>query len=151
LDFLESLNAHPSNWDWKVTTCFYTAVHLINAHIAQQADMHFRSHKKVELVISPYSKVAATRLQEDIFASYQILSNLSRRSRYICSVDGPESEPAQLTYDKHLRKALHHLDVLLKWFVATYTAQTFAAKNIRCPEFTKDLTYFKVLRVAAAA
>ncbi|MGI4873422.1 MAG: hypothetical protein ACRYFX_19865 [Janthinobacterium lividum] len=151
MDFLENLNAIPNKWDWKVTACFYTAVHLINAHIAQQANMHFRSHKKVEQVINPYSAVVATRLQEDIFVSYQMLSNLSRRSRYICSVDGPESEPAQLTRDKHLKKALHHLDVLLQWFVATYPGQVFAPKTVRCPELTKDMTYFKVPRVAVAS
>lgn len=151
LDFLESLNAVSGKWDWKVTVSFYVAVHLMNAHLAEKVNMHFRSHHAVETAISPTSSFVASRLPEDVFVSYMTLSNLSRRARYLCSDDGTQPEQALITYDKHLKKALHHLDVLLTWFSSEYKQQTFLQKPIFCPDMTKDMVHFSVAKIKAAA
>lgn len=111
--------------------------------------MHYRSHKAVEEVISPFGKIATTKLPEDVFVSYMALSNLSRRARYLCTDDGSREGEAMLTFDKHLKKALYHLNVILEWFSKEYKQDFFVQKMIVCPEMTKDMTYFAVSKMAA--
>lgn len=149
LDFLVSLNHIPNKWDWKVTASFYVAVHLMNAYLAERANMHYRTHKQVEDAIAPTANIEVMRVDGDTFASYMALKNLSRRSRYICNSDGSDMEQAQITVDKHFKKALHHLDVLLTWFSKTYSGVSFDKMSIVCPELTKDMTNFLVDRTKA--
>ena len=74
LTFLKSINAlENNNWDWQVTAAFYSAVHLINAHLATKADLHYRSHKKVDDAINPYSPLSLTKLNEKEFLAYKKL------------------------------------------------------------------------------
>jgi hypothetical protein len=122
---------------------FYTAVHLVNAHLAKQINQHYRTHKKVDDAISPYSSIESVRLDDDTYASYLAIKNLSRRARYMCSDDGSREEEALLTHDKHYQKALHHLDVLLTWFTAKYPAEIFEQIAIACPALKKDSAHFR--------
>ncbi len=49
LRFLGSVNNQIKNtWDWQVTVAFYVAVHMINARIADKANLHYRSHEAVK-------------------------------------------------------------------------------------------------------
>lgn len=77
LRFIEKLNIIPQQWDWKVTTGFYVAVHLVNAHLARVGNLHFRQHKQVEDAISPQSVLVTARLPENVYVAYRILKNLS--------------------------------------------------------------------------
>lgn len=151
INFLENLNSVPNSWDWKVTVCFYAAVHIVNAHLAQAANLHFRQHRQVDDAISPMSRIVAVRLTEDVYVSYKALKNLSRRSRYLCSDDG-SGDPQQplLTYDKHLKKALYHLNTLMEWFTSLYNINTFDKKEINCPNLQVS-TFFAPLSLKSVA
>ena len=107
-----------SFWDWQVTIAYYVAVHVINAHIAKVADLHYRTHEHVKVSINPYNQLAICRIPEDIYLSYTKIEALSRRARYLCNTERriANNETAQFTYDKHFAKAIRHLDNLLEYF-----------------------------------
>lgn len=108
-------------WDWKVTICFYSAVHLINAHIADKSRQHYRSHEQVLMAINPNEALSLSRLDEAKYLCYSKLRNLSRRSRYLVSDQVNNNETgAFFTYDKHFARAIRHLDVLITFFNEEY-------------------------------
>jgi hypothetical protein len=52
LKFLENINQLVTDsMDWQVTACFYTALHLINAHLANFG-MQYKTHHDVKMCIS---------------------------------------------------------------------------------------------------
>ena len=71
----------PSQFDWQVTICFYTAVHLINCHLANFG-LQYRKHKDVKDALNPYT-ISPAKLPEDEYSAYISLQSLSRRSRYL--------------------------------------------------------------------
>lgn len=123
LQFLGLINTNcSSHIDWQVTTCFYTAVHLINGFLAQESNLHFNSHDRVKDAVSPDSINAGTKLDEQTYLAYVKLRNLSRRSRYLCNADNPQEdvEKAHFILEKHFVKAFVHLDKLMNYFYAKY-------------------------------
>lgn len=144
LNFLNSVNNKiQSHWDWQVTISFYTAVHLINAHIAEKSNQHYRSHELVNNSINPFNQTSITRLPEELYTSYMKLQNLSRRARYLCH-DDPKNydQKAFLTYDKHFSKAVVHLDKLLSFISSEYSI-TFDKIALECLELKqRSFTYF---------
>lgn len=125
LDFLTKINTHCNNHiDWQVTTCFYVGVHLINAFLANEANLHFSSHERVKDAISPNSSIPATRLDDSTYLAYVKLRNLSRRSRYLCNDERPDKDAEQVfkTYEKHYLKAFSQLDKLMIFFFKKYGA-----------------------------
>jgi len=146
LKFLNSVNDKIQNqWDWQVTVSFYTAVHLINAHIAIKSNQHYRSHELVNNSINPFNPTSITKLPEDLYTSYMKLQNLSRRARYLCH-DDPKNhdQSAFLTYDKHFSKAVTHLDKLLSFIAKEYSI-SFDKTSLNCLELkNKTFTNFQV-------
>ncbi len=129
IKFLESIQNQPNIWDWKVTISFYTALHLINAHIEWQEERHYLSHTKVDAVINPYGNSIA-KLPENYYLSYQKLYNLSRRSRYLVSektnIRNTEIEIiAHKTHDIHFQKTLIHLDLIIEFMIKKYNLKDF--------------------------
>jgi hypothetical protein len=123
LTTLQQFNAAmPECFDWQVTMCFYTAVHLVNAHLAKFG-LHYQSHENVKNALSPFMPVSVSKIPEDEYAAYVGLQHLARRSRYLVNEKdqkNKDEEQAHLTYDKHLTKACRHLDTLLKFFAEKY-------------------------------
>lgn len=145
LDFLYLTNSKNNNfWDWQVTICFYTSLHLVNAHIANIANLHYRKHEEVNVAINPYSAVSPCKLPENVYLSYMKLQGLSRRARYLIHEDYTnKSSSNHFTYDKHLSKAIRHLDVLLNYMTISYKV-VFSTQLINCLEFKDtDTKYFK--------
>ncbi len=145
LNFLDLVNnKSQSHWDWQVTICFYTAVHLINAHIARRANQHYRSHELVNNSVNPYNKTSITRLSEELYVSYMKLQNLSRRARYLCHDDPKNHDTnAFLTYDKHFLKAIINLDKILSFIAKEYSIQ-FLRLSLDCIELKKrELEFFE--------
>jgi hypothetical protein len=143
---LENLNKLlPESVDWQVTTCFYIAVHLVNAHLAKMSDLHYRTHSEVENVLNPLG-LYPHRLDEECFKAYQKLKNLSRRSRYMChDALGTNNNEGVSTTHKHLRKACINLDILLIYFSNKYVID-IPAVSIMCKEFSSKsdkLTFIK--------
>ena len=146
LDFLDLVsNKVQSHWDWQVTVSFYTAVHLINAHIATKSNQHYRSHELVNNAINPFNQTSITKLPEELYTSYMKLQNLSRRARYLCH-DDPRNHDKKgfLTYDKHFSKSITHLEKLLS-FMATEYSISFNSISINCIELRgKKFTHFNI-------
>lgn len=128
LSFLESINVdHQNHFDWKVTVCYYVAVHLINAHLALHG-MQFRKHVDVKAAINPEdskSVTAGTSLDVKKYLAYTTLQMLSRRSRYLVNEkDGQLGvTKAQLTYSVHYARALRHLNTLIEYFNSSHNTQ----------------------------
>lgn len=145
--FLVHVNNSNSNyWDWQVTVSFYIAVHLVNAHIAKVANLHYRTHEDVKNAINPFNSMPICGVPEEIYVSYARLEGLSRRSRYLCHDDYKKrDEQAHFTYDKHFAKAVKSLDKILDFFVSKYSLK-FQPISIFCLELTSKtpLTMFKV-------
>lgn len=131
--FLEGVNGQISDSvDWQVTVCFYTGLHLVNAHLANFG-LNYRTHNKVKHAINPEVPLSPSKLPGDEYAAYISLQMLSRRSRYLVNEkDGQlNSEHAALTFEKHLAKAIRHLDTLVGYYCKTYLA-TIPKIKIKC-------------------
>jgi hypothetical protein len=132
-----------------VTFCFYTAVHVINAHLAKKANLHYRTHEDVKNAINPTIAVPICAVPDAIYLSYLKLENLSRRARYLCTDDKKgDQEIAYLTYDKHFAKATRHLDNILDHFAGLYAIQ-FYQPILMCQQYSGS-EKFKVLKVRPA-
>lgn len=134
LTFLSEINSKCSNfWDWKVTCCFYVAVHLVNAHTAKVGNLHYRTHEDTKNAINPTSQLSPCKLPEDMYLSYVKLENLSRRSRYMCS--DSSKDMSSRTTEKHFAKAIKNLDKLMEYFKEKYNIE-FDKYKIACPELS---------------
>jgi len=142
LQFLEGINGHlPDQFDWQVTVCFYTALHLMNAHLAKFG-MQYRTHSDVTGEINPENLTSIMKIPEDPYAAYVSLLNLSRRARYLCSEKkSKDSNIAFFTYDKHLAKAIRHLETIIAWFENTYPGQKFKKCQIKCSELKSSESF----------
>ena len=135
--FLSQINKSvDESWDWQVTVCFYTALHLINAHIVKKTNSNYLSHSKVEEIINPFNQMSVAKLNEEVYVSYIKLFQLSRRSRYLLNENFKKSEKiaiqnANFTYSKHLRKAIHHLDIIIAFINSNYNEE-FPKVDIKC-------------------
>jgi hypothetical protein len=137
LAFLAQTNtAIAGFWDWQVTISFYVAVHVINAHLAKIANLHYRTHEDVKNAISPYSVVSPAKIPENIYLSYAKLESLSRRARYLCHDDyHNREERAFFIYDKHLAKAVINLDKILLHFSNEF-GESFGSPTVKCVELS---------------
>lgn len=122
ISFLIDNNSSGStHWDWQVTTCFYIAVHIANAHLAKVANLHYRTHEAVKIALSP-NPLSLTQIPEDIYLAYAKLEGLSRRARYLCHNEPQKSDEniAFFTHEKHFSKAIKNLDIFLNYFSKKY-------------------------------
>jgi hypothetical protein len=130
-----------------VTVSFYTALHLVNAHIST-FNLQYRRHTDVKDVLNPYNQTSTMRLPENEYTAYMSLQSLSRRARYLVNEkdNNLTTSTAFLTYEKHLAKALKHLDVLMQYFTAKYN-YTLPTIKIRCTELkiSSDMKYLQKL------
>lgn len=148
--FLSNISLSIDNcWDWQVTVCFYSALHLINAHVAQVADINYLSHKDVDVAINPYNKLSLSKLSEDVYTSYISLFNLSRRSRYLLNENGKTGDPIQIactTHSIHLKKAVYHLNVILNFVQETYK-ENFQKADIKCIDLNgNSFEHFNIVK-----
>jgi len=139
LSFLESINNDENdNWDWQVTVAFYSALHLINAHTVKTTGQSFRTHKNVDHQINPFGNRPAS-LPNDIYLAYEKLSNLSRRSRYLCHDKHKSKEGVFFTHDTHFAKSIKCLDKILDFMRDNYDVK-FDQLRLRCIDLKKAST-----------
>lgn len=137
LDFLEKVNRFINDrWDWQVTICFYSALHLINSHIVTKTGKNYLSHSQVAEIINPYNQLSVARLEEDIYLSYNKLFQLSRRSRYLLNENFKKKErvdiqPVSITYGKHFKKSIYHLDNIITYISKNYKVN-FNKIEVKC-------------------
>ncbi|SMD00173.1 hypothetical protein [Pedobacter nyackensis] len=137
---LKSINQNvPDSWDWQVTTAFYTAVHLVNGHMAKIANHHYKSHVSVKQALFCGKDVA---VPERIYLSYVKLESLSRRARYLCN-ESPDKSPEQahITYEIHLAKAIRHLDVVAGYLCKLHGI-SLEKYELNCKELNSDKLNF---------
>jgi uncharacterized protein (UPF0332 family) len=136
LTFLEQINKNLSKYlDWQVTVCFYSALHLVNAHLARYG-LHYRTHTQVKHALNPKAS-EGTYIDEDAYVSFIHLQILSRRSRYLLNIKGKDDSVASLIYDKHLATAYRHLNVILDYYKRKYGAKLPCIK-IKCVNLKKS-------------
>lgn len=147
--FLEAINLGVGDClDWQVTVCFYTALHLINAHLADFG-MKYITHHDVNEAINPLNPLSATKVTDDAYAAYKALSNLSRRSRYLVTIKSNKIDmaaPVALTYAKHQAKALRHLHDVIKFYSDRYK-KNLGEISIKCSELgqAENLMCYKLV------
>lgn len=152
LTFLTETNSKMQTyWDWQVTTAFYVAVHLVNAHLAKAANIHYKTHEAVKNEINPLSLSSnpACMVDQNAYLAYTKLEGLSRRSRYLCHQDKnvtTEDDIAHTTSEKHFAKAIKNLDKLLLYFMAKYSITIDPPPTVICTELQKQslLSVFKI-------
>jgi len=133
LKFLEIANQPGNYFDWQVTVCFYSALHVINAHLAHCNNSHYRTHIQVDEAINPFNQFSSSKLDSETYTAYSSLMKLSRRSRYLVNENLENHSPnVHFTHEKHLKKALIHLDKVLHFFSNRYRA-TFDELTIKYP------------------
>lgn len=145
LQFLSSINRKITNcYDWQVTVCFYTALHFVNAHLSKY-QLQYRKHRDVNYALNFSNSISPARLPENEYLAYTALQSLSRRSRYLVNEKDNNllSEQAFLTYDKHLARALRHLNSLLQHFESRYSIG-LSPIDVKCSELKDgELIFFK--------
>ena len=149
LDFLEHTNhTRPEQRDWQVTVCFYVAVHLANAYLADKEHQHYQTHGKRDLALNPFNGAAKHAWPEDEYYAYEDLSGLSRRARYLCSDTNDRTNPnvrnqAFLTHEKHLLEALRNLDLVMTHFENVYN-HDLPVLELTCADLaTAGLAHFQ--------
>ena len=146
LSFFKTVNSTENFFDWQATICFYCAVHLVNSRIAKEAGLHYRSHEDVKNAISPYNTTSICKIDDKTNVAYLALEKISRRARYLCSDSNSNvPEKAFLTYDKHVAKAIRHLNTIMEYFNTQYDLnfEIIKVKNVEIKSSEK-LSYFNV-------
>ena len=123
-------------WDWQVTISFYTALHLVNAHIFQKTGNSYTTHSQADAVINFANSLSIAKLPQDEYLAYAKLQMLSRRARYLMS----EEKRTSFTDEKHFVKAITHLDKLITFFDNQYNLN-FPKKVMGCKSFKKNYNY----------
>lgn len=145
LKFLANINKSvPDCCDWQITVCFYTALHLVNAHLSKFG-LQYRKHSDVNHAIN-FATFSPGRLPEDVYIAYMSLQSLSRRSRYLVNEKDNKlrEERAFLIFEKHLAKGFRHLDLLLNYFNNLYVLK-IENVTLNCTEI-KNKTDFQILK-----
>lgn len=138
LKFLETVNQNVKNYfDWQVTVCFYTALHLVNAHLTKHS-LQYRQHKDVNHALNPEVLTSISKLPLPEYEAYIGLQRLSRRSRYLVNEkDGNlRSDNGFFTYDVHLGRAIRNLDKLIIYFDKKYSL-SIPSISFSCSEVSK--------------
>lgn len=148
LDFLQKINCSVNDrWDWQVTTCFYSALHMINAHVVDKTKKNYLSHNQVANMINPFEPLSVSKLDSDTYASYIKLFHLSRRSRYLLNENfkkggSEEIQPISSTYSKHFQKSIYHLDKIMEFINKEYKV-SFEIIKLDCIDIKgKEYKYF---------
>ncbi len=148
ITFLKEVNSLPKpNWDWQVTISFYSAVHFVNAYLAEKGDLHYRTHEDVKNALNTHNPMALYRIPENIYVAYVKLEGLSRRARYLCHEDFTNRATTEFfTYDKHFAKAIKNLDVIVNYFSTLYKLN-ITDLEVKCVDLEKTpLVKFKVIK-----
>jgi hypothetical protein len=114
---------HTNELRWKITAAYYTAYHLIQAFLAQKANLHPDTHTKLKGFIAPQSIFTTTRLPAAIYTSFIELEILSRKARYDSHISITEN---------HFSKTIEHLDAVIDFFKKQYSASVIPHLNVYC-------------------
>lgn len=155
-EFLEQINLNiPNSTDWQVTLCYYTALHLVNAHLVSASPvgdaLQYRTHRDVQVALDPTNQTSIVKIDEKPYLQYLKLEMLSRRARYMTHGGGLSSKPALIT-EKHLYNSLKALDEIIVYFKGSFEKRAhdngnatyslvFPTIEMECLKLKNSLTY----------
>ncbi|WP_157579206.1 hypothetical protein [Spirosoma montaniterrae] len=119
---------------------------MVNAHLATFS-LQYRSHTDAKHALNPQRAASPSKLPEDEYAAYISLQMLSRRSRYLVNEKDGQigAGQAAYTYDKHLAKAIRHLDRLAQYFQNRYKL-SLPIVLMRCAGIKQGELHYLMLR-----
>lgn len=105
----------------------------------------------MEQALNWANATSIVKLSENDFTNYQMLRNLSRRSRYLCTDTGNHSGPAEVTRDKQLAKSIKALDKVIHFFISKYPSEKIEPIEVDCPSLIgEQLRYFQIQKVSGS-
>jgi hypothetical protein len=151
--FLSQINSNIGlNWDWHVTISFYSALHLLSAHVVSKTGKNHLSHTALQEALNFQNPLSISKVDQTTYLAYTKLYQLSRRARYLVHDDSAQNKgvdiiDCQLTVDKHFRKAIKHLDVIMNYITNNYDVE-FTKAEIRCKELNNiEFNHFTVVNI----
>ena len=149
LEFLGKVNRlDPHRYDWQVTIAFYSALHLVNAHLCEYG-AHYRSHHDVKDAINPVRR-RPSALSRQAYTDYQKLFRLSRRARYLVDETSPDATRVAHTSEKHFAQAARRLDSLLAYFTKELEEYTLGDVTLTSTKLSQGEA-LTVLQINAAS
>lgn len=88
-DFLNTIeNAAPNSFfDWKITVCFYSALHYLRALEKLKKKQIGNSHKQFLFHLDSSNKDAVLPINRTIFEHYQSLFDMAHKTRYTAFIN----------------------------------------------------------------
>jgi len=104
------------------------------------------------VALNPFGILSTTKLDEDTYKHYIKLEGLSRRARYLCNeLNSDQEETSFFTHDKHLSRAIRHLDSIMVCMANKYGI-SFSEIELDCIELqSKIFTFFKYVKKESVA
>lgn len=134
--------------DWQITISFYTALHLVSAHMAKYGE-HAHRHDLTKLAILPSAKNGPAQVDKETFAHYCTLEGLSRMARYLHKDGKAKDAPLYPVVIKpeDSAEALECLHAIMKYFSSTHHVN-FEKIKVNCKAVAENLKnareYFEV-------
>lgn len=120
INFLKSicLTYPDKHFDWKITVCFYAALHIVNSFLAKTIDAHYKTHSSTEEALNPFT-LNPYKPTKEVYLAYKKLHNLSRRARYLIN-EKPEfrsdDAPPCWSSEKFYSRAKTNLSIIVVFF-----------------------------------
>lgn len=155
-EFLEQINSNiPNSIDWQITVCYYTALHLVNAHLVSASPvgdkLQYRNHKDVQVALDYTNSTSVVKIDEKPYLKYLDLEMYSRRARYM-TYGGSLSSKLPIITDKHLANCIIALDIIIDYFRGVFEKRkhdngdttysfVFPTIELECSKLKKSQTY----------
>ena len=124
IKFVENVSSdYTHELRWKITASYYTAYHLIQAHVASKVNALPDTHEKLKVLIAPSSVFTTVKLGGNLYATYLDLENLSRKARYSSHVNITE---------RHFCEAISYLDEIIEYFSTLYPLVPIPHTQVYC-------------------
>lgn len=112
--------------DWKVTLCFYTAVHYMRALVVKHGGELVDSHEQIKRMMCPRSVGKICTIKQDQWDNYHGLKVYSENARYNGILDIDDHEEVN---SDNLKGALTMLDRFEKYVERIATAKVAEEKG----------------------
>jgi len=149
--FQEFNSTKPQEKKWQVTFLFYSALHLMQAHLVRCNNYAIHHSERKEKLFFGNSREFGG-LEEEVYEAYIHLEKLSRRDRYMShgtaknAVDAL-NQPAAIMKHKHILQAVRDWNVVCAFFHKRYGIQMKCIKvNCLSAKKDEDLGYVKIRR-----
>ena len=123
ISFLFQIRTLPDrNLSWEVTVCYYIAVHLMNARIADKLQVTFDNHSDINKNLF-YDKNSSARIFRKVFITYKELTRLSRISRYLMDPNLKNPSMKIRIEQQDIQNANDYTNTIIAYFNKEYNLQ----------------------------